>query len=314
MSGAKAVNGRVSLFPVLRNFGVFFGVGSLHLALYPGRGLQNIHHLMVMIADKVTGFQAAFVLFDAVIIVSALGPESRLCPVVFCNEFLEKFGCRAARRVTGFGNAYNIGKADFQGFVAIGKCANDANKPAALFRFFILKFVDYGIMLDPIKVAVDVFDLNVQRYTVGNRDDLLALGGQCGRVFHLYYLSLVSPWSVSGFQIAGVNAKNRFACNFIAFLFPALTDLSTGRMFSELASLVRGAAAKSAAGIGVLSVKRRPNRAKSVFARFSYGRACGRTFGSATPFGGNANPARPATRDWRLRRLVYPVQTEVHHV
>lgn len=90
-----------------------------------------------------------------------------------------------------------------------------------------------------------------------------------------------------------------------------LTVGDGGRMLCLSAPLVRLVTAKSVAGIGVLSVKRRPNRARTLFARFSYGRARGRAFRPATPFGGNANPARPATRDWRLRWLVNPVQTEV---
>lgn len=90
-----------------------------------------------------------------------------------------------------------------------------------------------------------------------------------------------------------------------------LTRTTGGRIVPASAPQVRAVTAKSVTGIGVLSVKRRPNRAKAPFARFSYGRARGRALRPATPFGGNANPARPATRDWRLRWLVNPVQTEV---
>ncbi|OSQ33574.1 hypothetical protein THS27_26085 [Thalassospira sp. MCCC 1A01428] len=111
----------------------------------------------------------------------------------------------------------------------------------------------------------------------------------------------------------GLNARLRHAVIFV-FRFYELTGFVVGDKVAKSSPVVGLVAAKSAAGIGVLSVKRRPNRANNPFARFSYGRARGGTFVSATPFGGNANLARPATRDWRLRGLVNPVQTEVHHV
>ena len=79
---------------------------------------------------------------------------------------------------------------------------------------------------------------------------------------------------------------------------------------------------KGLAGIGVLSVLWRSNRAPARFISFpspracgcgskptpcrNHGRACGRPFGVAVSRERYANPARPAARDWRLSGRVHP--------